>query len=308
MLPLPNRRPSCRRTAGKSPTNAAFTSARPDGGKLMLADELRQTLRATGADESYRGRQTPSSRPAALPSGTSARAQAPIDDPAGRKPATGCSRATGRTELRGRGHHGAEGDHHPARGERAGQPPVLHPDRLLGTRSPAPTSLLCSFGNGRVSELQRNNASYTGTITPTASGPVAVDIPAGAAQDSVRNPSPAADQSSVTADLTPVPALPVTEANATTLSMALAPAPPALPTDAIVIRAWIGQFARLRSSRCRPAPRAHTTPTRSPRIAGAVPFQLAPPPPGLFTGRHRRQVCRQKPLTTDLFVHVVQVL
>ena len=38
---------------------------------------------------------------------------------------------------------------------------------------------------------------------------------------------------------TPAPALPVTEANATTLSMALAPAPPALRTDAIVIRAWI---------------------------------------------------------------------
>ena len=61
-------------------------------------------------------------------------------------------------------------------------------------------------GNGRASELQGNQASYTATVTPTASGAVTVDIATGAAEDSAGNPSAAANQFSITADLTPVPA------------------------------------------------------------------------------------------------------
>ena len=64
-------------------------------------------------------------------------------------------------------------------------------------------------GNGSASELQGNNATYTVTITPEASGTATVDIAAGAAQDSAGNPSAAADQFSIVADLTPVPALPM---------------------------------------------------------------------------------------------------
>lgn len=64
-------------------------------------------------------------------------------------------------------------------------------------------------GNGSATELQGSNASYTATITPVASGAVTVDIAAGAAQDGAGNPSAAAVQFSIVADLTPVPALPV---------------------------------------------------------------------------------------------------
>ena len=64
-------------------------------------------------------------------------------------------------------------------------------------------------GNGSASELQGNNATYTVTITPAASGTVTVDIAAGASQDSAGNPSATADQFSIVADLTPVPALPM---------------------------------------------------------------------------------------------------
>ena len=64
-------------------------------------------------------------------------------------------------------------------------------------------------GNGSASELLGSNASYTATITPAASGTVTVDIAAGAAQDGAGNPSAAAVQFSIVADLTPVPALPV---------------------------------------------------------------------------------------------------
>ena len=64
-------------------------------------------------------------------------------------------------------------------------------------------------GNGSGSELQGNNASYMATITPAASGTVTVDIAAGATQDGAGNPSAAAVQFSIVADLTPVPALPV---------------------------------------------------------------------------------------------------
>ena len=65
-------------------------------------------------------------------------------------------------------------------------------------------------GNGSALELQGNNASYyTATITPEASGTLTVDIAAGAAEDGAGNPSAAADQFSIVADLTPVPPLPV---------------------------------------------------------------------------------------------------
>ena len=59
-------------------------------------------------------------------------------------------------------------------------------------------------GNGSASELQGNNASYMVTITPAASGTVTVDIAAGAARDAGGNPSAAAVQFSIVADLTPV--------------------------------------------------------------------------------------------------------
>ena len=72
-------------------------------------------------------------------------------------------------------------------------------------------------GNGSASELQKSNASYTATITPAASGTVTVDIAAGAAQDGAGNPSAAAVQFSIVADLTPVPALPVISAIALAL-------------------------------------------------------------------------------------------
>ena len=64
-------------------------------------------------------------------------------------------------------------------------------------------------GNGAASELEGNGARYTATVIPTAAGPVTVDIAAGAAEDSAGNPSTAADRFSVTAELTPVPALPL---------------------------------------------------------------------------------------------------
>ena len=64
-------------------------------------------------------------------------------------------------------------------------------------------------GNGSASELQGSGATYMATVTPTASGAVTVDIAAGAAEDSAGNPSAAADQFSITADLTPVPVLPL---------------------------------------------------------------------------------------------------
>ena len=64
-------------------------------------------------------------------------------------------------------------------------------------------------GNGSASDLQGSGASYTATVTPVASGTVTVDIAAGAAEDSAGNPSAAATQFSIAAELTPVPALPV---------------------------------------------------------------------------------------------------
>ena len=72
-------------------------------------------------------------------------------------------------------------------------------------------------GNGSASELQGNNASYMATITPAASGTVTVAIAAGAARDGGGNPSAAAVQFSIVADLTPGPALPVSGALALAL-------------------------------------------------------------------------------------------
>ena len=97
------------------------------------------------------------------------------------------------------------------RDNRAGPPAGVSagtPRRPLGGEgSPWAEDLV--VGNGSASELQGNNATYTVTITPEASGTVTVDIAAGAAQDSAGNPSAAAAQFSITADLTPVPALPL---------------------------------------------------------------------------------------------------
>ena len=76
-------------------------------------------------------------------------------------------------------------------------------------------------GNGRASELQGNQASYTATVTPTASGAVTVDIATGAAEDSAGNPSAAANQFSITADLTPVPAPALPLASAVALAALL---------------------------------------------------------------------------------------
>ena len=60
-------------------------------------------------------------------------------------------------------------------------------------------------GNGSPSVLQGNRSSYSATITPPASGAVTVDIAAGAAEDDAGNPSVAAEQFSIVADLTQVP-------------------------------------------------------------------------------------------------------
>ena len=101
-------------------------------------------------------------------------------------------------------------------------------------------------GNGSASELQGNNASYMATITPAASGTVTVDIAAGAAQDGAGNPSAAAVQFSIVADLTPVPALPVIGA------LALAPAVAgrrSSPTDGELTRRPAATQPRLRPVR-----------------------------------------------------------
>ena len=90
-------------------------------------------------------------------------------------------------------------------------------------RPPAPFSIAIVFsepvtgfeledlvvGNGSASELQGNNATCTVTITPAASGTVTVDIAAGASRDRAGSTSAAADQFSIVAELTPVPALPM---------------------------------------------------------------------------------------------------
>ena len=60
-------------------------------------------------------------------------------------------------------------------------------------------------GNGSTAALQGSSSSYSATITPAASGVVTVDIAAGAAEDDAGNPSVAADQFSIVADLTQVP-------------------------------------------------------------------------------------------------------
>ena len=65
-----------------------------------------------------------------------------------------------------------------------------------------------AVANGTASGFGGSGRHYTATITPAASGTVTVDIAAGAAQDAAGNPSSRAGQFSITADLTPVPALP----------------------------------------------------------------------------------------------------
>ena len=59
-------------------------------------------------------------------------------------------------------------------------------------------------GNGSPSALHGTGPSYGATITPAASGAVTVDIAAGAAEDDAGNPSVAAEQFSIVADLTQV--------------------------------------------------------------------------------------------------------
>ena len=90
--------------------------------------------------------------------------------------------------------------------------PVIGPFPITVTFSEPVTGFELAdlvVGNGSASEMQGSEASYTATVTPTASGAVTVDIAAGAAEDSAGNPSAAADQFSITADLTPVPVLPL---------------------------------------------------------------------------------------------------
>ena len=65
--------------------------------------------------------------------------------------------------------------------------------------------------------LRSSKEAYIVTVTPTASGTVTVDVAAGAAQDSARNLSEAADQFSIAAGLMPVPALPLAGAIALSL-------------------------------------------------------------------------------------------
>ena len=60
-------------------------------------------------------------------------------------------------------------------------------------------------GNGSASTFQGTGSSYSAMITPAASGTVTVDIAAAAAEDDAGNPSVAADQFSIVADLTQVP-------------------------------------------------------------------------------------------------------
>ena len=65
-------------------------------------------------------------------------------------------------------------------------------------------------GNGSASDVRGIDADYAATITPAASGRVTVDIAAGAAEDSAGNPSAAARQFSILADLDTV-AVPFTD-------------------------------------------------------------------------------------------------
>ena len=58
--------------------------------------------------------------------------------------------------------------------------------------------------NGSASSLQGTGSSYSAMITPAALGTVTVDIAAGAAEDDAGNPSVAADQFSIVADVTQV--------------------------------------------------------------------------------------------------------
>ena len=61
------------------------------------------------------------------------------------------------------------------------------------------------IGNGSESALRGTSSSYSATITPAASGAVTVDTAARAAENDAGNPTVAADQFSIVADLTQVP-------------------------------------------------------------------------------------------------------
>ncbi|WP_300528965.1 Ig-like domain-containing protein [Maricaulis sp.] len=60
-----------------------------------------------------------------------------------------------------------------------------------------------NVGNGAASGFTGSGTTYQATITPAADGAVTVDIALGAGQDAVSNPSEAATQFSVDADITP---------------------------------------------------------------------------------------------------------
>ena len=60
-----------------------------------------------------------------------------------------------------------------------------------------------TVGNGAASGFTGSGTTYQATITPAADGNVTVDIALGAGQDAVSNPSEAATQFSVAADITP---------------------------------------------------------------------------------------------------------
>ena len=80
-----------------------------------------------------------------------------------------------------------------------------------------------AVGNGSPSALEGNSSSYSAMITPVASGALTVDIAAGAAEDDAGNPSVAADQFLIVADLTQVPMNRSPVPAATLLNRTLAP-------------------------------------------------------------------------------------
>ena len=64
------------------------------------------------------------------------------------------------------------------------------------------------IGNGQAGEILGRGDRYTSTIWPDTDGEVTIDIPDGVAEDLSGNPSRAADQFSIMAQITVVPALP----------------------------------------------------------------------------------------------------
>ena len=102
--------------------------------------------------------------------------------------------------------------------------PVTGPFPINITFSAAVTGLTVGdlhVGNGSPSRLRGTASAYTAMITPTMTGTVTVDIPAGAARDANDTPSQAAARLSIEA-MTPVPALPAAAAAILGLTLALA--------------------------------------------------------------------------------------